>query len=336
MTQRDKNSNLVPFPNLKQRLLDKGMEALQQKKYQEALQLLQQTLEMDDELEEVRLAIVVCLFELGHLEEAREKCQMMLHQDIGDYYEVLQIYLTILVQLGQYKEVETTIEAVLQEDKIPHQTVENFYRLLDFSRKMTVNKEIDHPQREVEVQLLLEDLSFSEQYAIVQALRGENYGISFAYPVLDQYLMDSTKHPVIKTAILHMFMEKEISRSLEVEKFGRSMVLNSVNLQGISSHPFTMKVIRLLDDTLGNENPSLYEVVKEMWYRQLYVLYPFLPNPEEEAIWAAGIHKVGYDFHGIDVEPEEIAELYHISVRDLTYASNQIKEIDEIAFLPLS
>jgi hypothetical protein len=335
MKQRDKNSNLVPFPNLKQRLLDKGMEALQQKKYQEALLLLQQTLEMDNELEEVHLAIVICLFELGFLDEAREKCQTMLKQDLGDYYEVLQIYLTILVQLGQYKEVESTIEAVLQEGKFPHQTVENFYRLLDFSRKMTVSQEMESSQLELEVERLLEEISISEQWNIIQALRGESHGISFSYHILDEYLLDATKHPLIKTGILHMFIEKEISRSLEIEKFGNIMVLHTDTLQEISTHPFINKVISLLDYTLGNENPSLFEVVKEMWYRQLHVLFPFIPQPEDENIWAGGIHKVGYDFHGIEIEEEEIAELYQITVHELLRASNQIKEIEEISFLPM-
>ncbi|WP_246940967.1 tetratricopeptide repeat protein [Bacillus pinisoli] len=327
--------NLVPFPNLKQRLLDKGMDALKHKKYQEALDLLQQTIEMDPDLEEVQLGIVVCLFELGQLEEAKEKCQVMLKQDIGDYFEVLQIYLTILVQLGQYKEVESTIEAVLQEGDFPSQTVETFYRLLDFSRKMNVNKEVEQTQPEFEVEQLLEDISIADQLSIIQALRSESHGISFSYAVIDSFLLDETKHPLVKTAILHMFMEKEISRSLEIEKFGRRMTIQTGELQEVSQHPFTLAVLTLLDDTLGNENPSLFEVVKEIWYRQLSVLYPFLPYPEEEVIWAAGLHKVGYDFHGIDIESEEIAELYQIAARDLRFASSQIREIEEISFLPL-
>jgi hypothetical protein len=333
MKYSDEKGNLVPFPNLKQRLLDKGMEALQQKKYEEALDLLQQTLDIDSELDEVHLAVVVCLFELGHLDEAKGRCQTMLKQDIGDYYEVLQIYLTILVQLGQYEEVEITIEAVLQEGKFPSQTVENFYRLLDFSRKMTASEGNENPLFNVSVDLLLEDIPITEQWNIIQALRNESHGISFAYHAIDEYLLNETKHPMLKTAILHMYMEKEISRDLEVEKFGRQMELNSDQLQEIATHPFTIEVLQILDDTLGNENPSLFEVVKEMWHRHLYVIYPFIPQPEDAAIWAAGLHKIGYDLHGIEVDPMEIANLYQVSIRDLRSASSRIQEIEEISFL---
>jgi tetratricopeptide (TPR) repeat protein len=332
MKYSDKKGNLVPFPNLKQRLLDKGMEALQQKKYEEALELLQQTLDIDSELDEVHLAVVVCLFELGYLDEAKERCQTMLQQDIGDYYEVLQIYLTILVQLGQYEEVETTIEAVLQEGKFPSQTVENFYRLLDFSRKMTANEDNENPLLSVNVDLLLEDITITEQWNIIQALRNEKFGISFSYHALDEYLLNATKHPMLKTAILHMFMEKEISREIKVEKFGRRMELNSDQLQEIATHSFTIEVLQLLDDSLGNENPSLFEVAKEMWHRHLYVIYPFIPQPEEATIWAAGIHTTGYDLHGIEIDPIEISNLYQISIQDLRSASSRIREIEEISF----
>ncbi|MFZ3588365.1 tetratricopeptide repeat protein [Bacillus sp. DJP31] len=322
---------VVPFPNLQQRLLDKGMEALQQKKFEEALELLQQTLKLDDQLHEVQLGIVICMLELDFLDEAKERCQAMLQQDIGDYYEVLQIFITILIQLQQYDEVEMTIEAVLQEGKIPPHTVENFYRLLDFSRKMTTSDHTEKPLMEVE--RLLEDISISEQWSIVQALRNERLGISFAYDTVDKFLQNESKHPMIKTAILHMFIEKEIQRSVEIEKFGQHMNCKTEELHATETHFFTLAVLQQLDDTLGNENPSLFEVVKEMWHRHLYVMYPFIPSPEEASTWAAGLHKIGYDFHGIDVEPEEIADLYNIASTDLVYCCGRIREIEEISWI---
>jgi tetratricopeptide (TPR) repeat protein len=327
-----KKDNVVPFPNLKQRLLDKGMEALQNKKFDEALEFLQQTLKFDDPLDEVQFGIVICLFELGHLEEAKERCQMMLQQDLGDYYDVLQLYLTILIQLRKYEEVEATIEAVLQEDKIPPQTVENFYRLLDFSRKMTSHVSTENSHIEVE-KLLDDDVSIPEQWNIIQVLKNESQGISYTYPTLDRYLLNETKHPMLKTAILQMFIEKDIFREVIVEKFGHTLTINSSELHDIETHSFTTRVLQALDGTLGNENPSLYDIVKEMWFRHLYVMYPFNPHPQVIAIWAAGLHKVGYDLHGIEVDLEEIATIYQIATSDLLFSSSRIRKIEEISFL---
>jgi tetratricopeptide (TPR) repeat protein len=323
---------VVPFPNLKQRLLDKGMDALKQKKFDDALELLQQTLQYDHTMDEVHFGVVVCLFELGYLEEAKDKCQQMLKQDLGDYYDVLQLYLTILIQLKEYEEVETTIEAVLQEDKIPPHTIENFYRLLDFSRKMT-----EHEVREdshIDVDCLLDDdVSIPEQWNIIHALRNESKGISYTYPTLDQFLLNETKHPMIKTAVLQLFIEKDIFREVSVEKFGHKLTINSTELHHVEGHPFTIEVLQVLDSTLGNENPSLYEIVKEMWIRHLYVMYPFHPQPKVAAIWAAGLHKVGYDLHGIEIDSDELTDMYKISSKDLLFSSSRIREIEEISFI---
>ncbi|MBM6619783.1 tetratricopeptide repeat protein [Bacillus suaedaesalsae] len=335
MDNNDQFKNVIPFPNLQKRLLDKGMEALQKKNFDEALALLQQALEYDDSLDEVQFGIVICLFELGYLEEAKVNCSRMLKEDVGDYYDVLQLYLTILVQLGNYEEVESTIEAVLQEDKIPPQTVENFYKLLDFSRKMTADEDVILETQRVEVTRIIESDSVQEQWNVVQALRNERLGIAYSFPILDQYLLDEMKHPIVKTSILQLLIEKDIFREVSVEKFGKVLKVNTAELYDMETHAFTHQVIQVLDDTLGNENPSLFEVAKEMWFRHLYVNYPFNSQPENEAIWAAGLHKVGYDLHGIDIEAEEIAELYKITIQDLLFASCRIKEIEEISFIPM-
>ncbi len=322
---------IVPFPNLKQRLLDKGMEALQQKKYEDALDLLQQTLEIDNELHEVHLAVMVCSFELGYLEEAKKHGETMLQQDIGDYYEVLQIYLTVLIQLKQYDEVEETIESVLEDGKLPPETVENFYRLLDFSRKMTVSDVLEKPV--IEVEKILEDIPFSEQWGIVQALRNERLGISFSFKTLDSFLQDELKHPMLKTGILQMFLEKEIIRDIKVEKFSNTIMVNTGELHDMETHPFSQKVLVKLDEILGNENPSLFEVVKELWLRHLYVMYPFIPQPEDVSVWAAGLHKVGYDLHGIDVELEEVAQMYQITGEEIRSCCIRIQEVEGISFI---
>ncbi|MFD1735995.1 tetratricopeptide repeat protein [Bacillus salitolerans] len=331
MENREKDHNVVPFPNLKQRILEKGMDAIKHKQFDEALDLLQQALPLEEQIDEVYLGIVVCLFELGHLEEAKEKCQLMLKQDIGDYYDVLQIYLTILIQLRKYDEVETTIEAVLQEGKIPSQTVENFYKLLDFSRKMT--RYDDKENALIDVGLLVDDVSIADQWNIIQALRNEKQNISYAYQTLEEFLLDDTKHPLLKTAILEMYVEKGIVRNIKVEKFGLTMDVQTTELHEVPSHSFTLRVLQSLDQALGNENPSLFELVKDMWHRHLLVMYPFIPEPEQPNLWSAGLHKVGYDTHGIDVDLDELTVLYGITINDLLFSSSRIREIEEISYI---
>ncbi len=81
--------------------------------------------------------MAICFLELGELEEAESVCEKMLKEGYGHYFTVLQVYMTILIQLKKYEEVKSTIEAVLEENQLPAESAEQFYKLLDFSRKMT-------------------------------------------------------------------------------------------------------------------------------------------------------------------------------------------------------
>ena len=52
---------------------------------------------------------------------------------------------------------------------------------------------------------------------------------------------------------------------------------------------FIPQVLSVLDDTLGNENPTLYQAVEELWRRHIYVLYPFQPKYSNRELWAAAL-----------------------------------------------
>lgn len=137
MTHDKKNAKIIPFPHLKDRLVEKGMSSLKEKKYQEALELFSEAMKYDDTESDLHLGMAICFLELGELEEAESVCEKMLKEGYGHYFTVLQVYMTILIQLKKYEEVKSTIEAVLEENQLPAESAEQFYKLLDFSRKMT-------------------------------------------------------------------------------------------------------------------------------------------------------------------------------------------------------
>ncbi|MBD1381173.1 tetratricopeptide repeat protein [Metabacillus arenae] len=332
--KKDKRSNVVPFPNLKERLVDKGMAALKSKHYQEALELFSEAKKMEEDKAEIHLGIALCLMELGELEEAKNVCKKMLQEDLGHYYTVMQIYLTILIQLREYGEVQATIEAVLEENHLPAESAEHFYKLLEFSRKMNTNKEIEFEDVEVEArnpqfENLLQNTAAQVEY--VHSLKDLN--ITKHLGVLQTILADPQGHPVVKSMILQLMMENEISKKVTVTKFGESMIIIPDQLEDLADLPFTKKIISMLDDTLGNENPTLFEAAKDLWIRHMYVLYPFLPQPADVKLWAAAVHKVGYEMHGIEIEEAELNETYNLNQKGLTNACQKIMDIEKISYL---
>lgn len=332
-----KRSNVIPFPNLKGKFLDKGMALLKEKKYTEALGMFSEAKALNEDKAEIYLGMAICLMELGELSEAKDICKKMLQEDIGHYFTVLQIYLTILIQLREYQEVQATIEAVLEENNLPAESAEHFYKLLEFSRKMTQNQDdiVEDLEEEKEQTMYIEDLleDVSKQMSYIESLRDRNINKHFSS--LKLLLENPMTHPMVKTMILHLMIENEISKEVKVTKFGETMTLIPSELKDISDHLFTKKVLNILDDTLGIENPTLYEAVKEIWIRHLYVLYPFLPQPTEAKLWAAALHIVGYEMHGIGLEIEEIEQMYENSMPRLEEACQKIYQIEEISYMQI-
>lgn len=335
MTEKRK-SKIIPFPNLKDRFFDKGTTLLKEKKYREALEMFSEAKKLNEDNSEIHLGMAICFMELGELVEAKKICKKMLLEDIGHYYTVLQIYLTILIQLREYHEVQTTIEAVLEENHLPAESAEHFYKLLEFSRKMTQSSDdlVDDVEDESD-NTYIEDIlaSTNKQIAFIQSLRDRNINKHFSS--LKVLLENPNSHPMVKSMVLHLMIENEIEKEVTVYKFGESIRVIPSQLDDIAELPFTKKVLTRLDDTLGNENPTLFETVKELWVRHLYVLFPFLPKPADANLWAAALHIVGYEMHGITMDPGEIEEIYGYTLSALDEACQKIYQIEEISYMQI-
>ncbi|WP_078545277.1 tetratricopeptide repeat protein [Litchfieldia alkalitelluris] len=343
MENNDKNK-VLQFPKLKERLIEKGLHSLKSKNYKEALSLLLQAQDLAGEHDEIDLGIVLCLLELGELEEAKSRCKLMLQQDIGDYFNVLQVYLTILIQLGQYKDVKDTIEAVLEEDQIPSQFAESFYQLLELSRKMITASDQEYQMDDEDEQfeenytlseriqdVLIHQADRNNQAAFVHSIK--EYSIHKYVELLKPFLTDPAKDPMIKTLLLQIMMEQNVQEEITVEKLGETIQIVPAQIEDLLTDEFSIEVLGHLENGLGNENPTLYEVAKELWMRVLFILFPFVPKDQKPIIWAAALHLYGYELHGIEIENSELEDMYGVNVFQLKQAIDRIQKIEEISYL---
>jgi tetratricopeptide (TPR) repeat protein len=335
MSNREKgqnDSNIVYFPNLDTKLVKKGMASLQDKLFTEALSYFQQLLEVDSSHPQGNIGLVLSLIELGRLEEARQSCEEILKKGIGDYFQVIQIYISILIHLGDYDQVTTLIEAVIQEDGLPPQLAENFYQLLNFSRKMSDSKptNIDsepYPLEELSAlsKMLDEDDSEKNRMAIQKLKHFEYHKVK---PIYEKYLIDKAKDPILKSVILQQVKDKQIKDTLELHKFGRNYTINIEEMENIFDSSFHENVKKLLSRDLEQENPTLYEMTLHMWEHYLFAIFPLKPSPLNDSLWAAALYIVGHDLIGMEFNKEEVASRYNVTLIEMEAAVKKIKEIE--------
>ncbi len=136
MTNQDEFGKVIAFPGLKDRLFEKGVDALEEGDAHAACDLLSQAYELESLNPEISTALVLALYECKEYEEAQGICREMLLEGVGDYFETVDMYLMILIQLHEHQDVVDTLHALFDEKEVPFEKEEHFKKLLQFSEKM--------------------------------------------------------------------------------------------------------------------------------------------------------------------------------------------------------
>lgn len=332
--QKKRQDKVVLFPGVVDKLVVKGMESLKEKRFSQALDYFEQALDIEPDHPQGRFGVALSLIEQGRLEEAKDVTENMLKEDIGNYYDILQVHISLLVQLAHYREVVTMLEGIMEEDKLPANLAESFYHLLHFSRQMIddgttieIADDIQFPQEELT--RMLNEGSPEKQWIAIQML-GKKSDQSFVDSIKD-FLKNDNQDPILKSLILQLLKEKNINEELEVHKFGKILYIN-VSDSNPLHETFRNETLAIVANQLEHHNPSLFEVIQQLWSHYLMALYPFPPEPLEPAIWAAALHKTGAEMAGIEEEERYLASLYGVEVTHMQQCSLKINIVEEETF----
>lgn len=338
-----KIDNVIFFPGLEKRLTDKGLEKLEKKKFHEAINLLEEAREHDPDNHEILIGLVLAYFEASSFKKAKELAKEMLHKGIGDYLQMVDLYLTVLIQLHEYQEIVATIEVLLDESEIPPEKHDHFLTILQFSRRMAENRQpdtdidtnpdsIDIVPSETNVQELnlfsIENLN--EQMLLVSSLAEKNIRPYLAE--IADYLAADTGHPFLKTILLTLLKEQEIDRELTVVKFAKEKKVIPTQLPEVREEPRLTEVKVLLEAQLESENPGLFENSIRMAERIFFISYPFELEPKSTAAWAAAFHHMAHYYLGMDSNVNQLAGQYEVPVEEIEDAMAMIELIEKISY----
>src|SRR5690606_10267792 len=118
---KKEEKKVIPFPQLDQRLLNKGRDLLEQGQVEEALELLLEAENLNDENPEILYTLTAAYIKQGDFRRAREKVERLLNEGIGDYFMAVEMYIPILFQLHEYKKIYQLITMLLEEGVLPEE-----------------------------------------------------------------------------------------------------------------------------------------------------------------------------------------------------------------------
>jgi tetratricopeptide (TPR) repeat protein len=333
--EQKKLEKVVLFPGVVAKLVGKGMEALKEKQFSAALSYFEQALEIEPDHPQGRFGVALSLIEQGRLEEAKDVTEQMLKEDIGNYYDILQVHISLLVQLGYYDEVVSMLEGIMEEEKLPANLAESFYHLLHFSRQMVedgtpveIAEDIQVPPEDLI--LLLNEGSSEKQWLAIQMLGKMSSNVFFE--AVKDYLKIDKRDPVLKSMILQLLKEKQIDEEIEIHKFGKRVNITVSEMENVFHEKFGKDTLAIVAEQLESENPSLFEMITQIWWHYLFALYPISPEPLSSKLWAAALHKIGGEMTGLDEDELQLARQYNVDLEEMLLCSTKMMELEKEAF----
>ena len=333
--QVKKVDNVIQFPNLERRLVEKGLEQLHQKKFHEAIPLLEQAILLDPFNSDSQMGLVLAYFDAGMVDKAKQLVGKMLFEGIGDYFEIMNLYLMLLVQVHKYDEVVSVLEELFVSEKIPKEQFENFNRLLHFSRRMldtpiqqeNENERYNEPHKELN---LAQYQDSGAQIGLAAELKERNIQ-PYLMELID-YLQSNDGGAFFKSLILNILRDHLYDQPVLIQKFGRKITVIPKTLTSLNDNPQLKDITKAIGQRLENEDPILYDHIKKLVERQFFLLYPFKLEPDDVAIWAAAYHSLGNEYYGNRDTDDELMDSYHVLQMDMKKADSFIRMIEEISY----
>jgi len=330
-----RQENIIFFPGLEKRLTDKGLESLQNKKFTEAINLLEEARSLSPDDHDILIGLVMAYFEASSYKKAKDLANEMLLKGIGDYFQLVELYISILIQLHEYEEIVTTVEALLEEKEIPPEKYDHFTTILQFSRRMAeqeppIEYDLDLEEENSSSFSLLSLNSLNEQMLAVSSLADKN--IRPFIPEIADFLIAETGHPFIKTMLLSLLKEQEYEKEIAVEKFDQEITVLPTALPEIRYDPRMTKVKTVLKNRIEQRNPALFENINAMVERIFFISYPLELQPENTEAWAAAFEYLGMDYMGLDPKISGLLKEYQTTQEEMELAISKIKELEEISY----
>ncbi|MFD2705198.1 tetratricopeptide repeat protein [Salibacterium lacus] len=311
--KKDPEHNVISFPGSADRLSTQGLEALKAGNKEEAVSFFKEALQHDTFHEEASYGLLLGFAETGRLTEGVRLAEDLMDRNNDNYFEVLQVYVSLLAQAGEYQKVVTILEGVQEEHRFPAKMAEQLFELLELSRTMaetTEEPDVEEalPDRDWNTELKSEGAEY--KLSILQEMK--EYPSAFVVPSVEILLTDPEISPLLKSMLLFLLKDFHIDREVVITKLERTGTFIPASLPSLEGSSVYIKAGSFLHDALGHEEPVLLEHSLELLKELLLYYYPFPPPLRMDGL-AAVVHAEAAGRIGYSVEIEDAISHYNIS-----------------------
>ncbi|MFD2926134.1 hypothetical protein [Halobacillus naozhouensis] len=289
-----RKGDIVMFPKWKTMLEEKGLKAVEEKSYQEAVEFLLPLVNYQVASREVTTGLLMSWIELGNFSQAEDLCQEQMKAEEENYYHYLHIYITILFQDNRYQELIDLLDEVFETESIPHQSRTQLWQIYEISNKLLQDTHKKEGEKYVQSFFAaIDNQDIHTQWKSIQQLTKQP--VSTDIEAFEKLLTKDSTHPIIKTAIIQWFRDNKVDHKVPIRKFSNDMLIIPSELNTLESE-YIIQQIQLRLGAVEQSNPTMYEIINSLLKHYCYVRYPFYPDEEEVDHIVEALKQLGHDY----------------------------------------
>ena len=269
-----KRENIIIFPGTFEKLVRQGINFVENEEYKKAVEVFDQAIEIEPETLEFLTPYAISLYETKDYKRAKEVTTHLLHTGPEDYAGTMELYLTILIQLEEYDDVETNIDILLDEGFVPHELVNKFTYLRELNNRLSMRYGVEDSVIS-EAPFTLDDfieMNVFEQQQVLASLDGTD--LRAMTTVLEDIAESVHFSPIVVTFALTLLHQSGFQKELTIRKFGREKTVVPVDMTLPGQDESTQQVLATLDELLA-QDPSRFELAKGLVEKFAIMAFPF-------------------------------------------------------------
>lgn len=269
-----KKENIIVFPGTFERLVEQGINFVQQEKFDEAVVAFDQAIIYEPDHPEFLGPYAVALYETKDFERAKEIAAMLLHSGTSNYVEAMELYLTICIQLQEYEEVEMTIETLLDEKIIPIDLLTKFKYLRDLNSRLAERYDTDElpPAGSLFTFEAFIEMDVLMQQKSLASLEGTD--LRQMTMVLEDIAESVHLSPLVITFALTLLHQANYNKELTVRKLGSEVIVTPAQMTLPGQDEQTQNILLVLEKRLV-QDPSRFEMVRGLIEKFAITAFPF-------------------------------------------------------------
>ncbi|SER86260.1 hypothetical protein [Psychrobacillus sp. OK032] len=308
--------NIIFFPGMVEKLLADGLAFAEVNNHIEAAKCFDQAkehIELDDT---ILIVYILSLLETNRQTEAKVICENLLKKRSPLFEQIVELYLTILLDLKAYHEVDSVLNKLLVDKRFTNERKKNFLQLKELSGRLAMEQESFLANDTEIISSVDKDrfaidnfvkLNLLEQEALLQ----EAFHIESNEVLTDIIDIAQSKKvsPTVQTLALLLLGANGETTNILIEKFGVKKIVNPVS----PPSPNAMERIEFIKRHIYgilDKDPSKLQLTVGLVHSHAYALFPFdWEAYSDEAVAQEYVNFVETLFGNESVQPNELYEL---------------------------